>query len=326
MGSMPAESDDVTSRPADPSSPMMNDAPIDAAWREHRARVLDIAVRMLGSVSEAEDVVQEAFGRLMRRGTDGIDDVAGWLVVVVGRLCLDELRSARRRRQRPTDGDLDALDRIGGQDPADRVTLDEGVQQALHVVLARMSPAERTAFVLHDVFQVPFEEVAAIVGRTPTACRQLASRARRRASESGAGRFAVEPVEQRVVADRFIAACATGDLEGLLALLDPDVTGAADVRGRKGAGRAVGAVAVGRALLHYFGPGTGVDLVSLPAQHPPVIAAIQDGELVATVELSSRDGRVHHLHSIVDAPELRPLATLLHAAMSSRRPGRQTAR
>ena len=152
------------SRPADPSSPMMNDAPIDAAWREHRAHVLDIAVRMLGSVSEAEDVVQEAFGRLMRRGTDGIDDVAGWLVVVVGRLCLDELRSARRRRQQSHRRRPRRAGPHRRPDPADRVTLDEGVQQALHVVLARMSPAERTAFVLHDVFQVPFEEVAAIVG------------------------------------------------------------------------------------------------------------------------------------------------------------------
>jgi RNA polymerase sigma-70 factor, ECF subfamily len=154
-----------------------------AAWSNHHAFLLGIAYRLLGSYSDAEDMVQEAFSRLLRSDLDPIEDLRAWLVVVVSRLCLDQLRSARRRREtymgpwfpEPLLGRRD-----DAADPSDLVTLDESVRMAFLIVLERMSPAERVAFVLHDVFEFPFERVATIVGRSPTACRQLASRARRR--------------------------------------------------------------------------------------------------------------------------------------------------
>src|SRR5947209_1423779 len=165
---------------------------------------------MLGSVTDAEDAVQEGFARLLRADIDSIDDVRGWLVVVVSRLCLDQLRSARVRRTDTTA----APDVVPSTpDPADRMTLDDDIRLALAVVLEHLSPAERSVFILHDVFQFSFETVGAIVGRSPSACRQLASRARRRLeTEVGPGRFVVEQSEQRVVTERFIAACAGGDL------------------------------------------------------------------------------------------------------------------
>src|SRR5438105_3761250 len=158
--------------------PLEVDGDLSAAWRDHRRHVLDIAFRMLGNLSEAEDVVQEAYTRLLRVDLDAIDDVGGWLVVVVSRLCLDRLRFDRRHPTAP-DESLGDRPAEGALDPADRVTLDDSVRIALHRVLERLTPAERTAFVLHDVFRYPFEAVADIVGRTPAACRQLASRARR---------------------------------------------------------------------------------------------------------------------------------------------------
>jgi RNA polymerase sigma-70 factor (ECF subfamily) len=134
---------------------------------------------VLGSISEAEDTVQEAFARLVEQDLDEIDDVRGWLTVVVSRLCFDRLRSADRQRRSSTD--LHALEPRPAQemDPADRITLDDEVRLALHVVMTRLTPAERIAFVLHDVFSYSFDAISEIVGRSPAACRQLASRARR---------------------------------------------------------------------------------------------------------------------------------------------------
>lgn len=163
-----------------------------ALWNAHRRRMLDLAFRMLLDLRDAEDVVQEAFTRLARTDIGGIDDPEGWLVVVTSRLCLDRLRT---RRRRPTD----ALDVAGDPfdphalDPSSHITLVDNVTLAMHALLERLSPAERTSFVLHDVFQYPFEEVAIIVGRSPASCRQLASRARRTLkAESATGRFPVD--------------------------------------------------------------------------------------------------------------------------------------
>ena len=163
---------------------------IAALWRAHRGRVLDLAYRMLGSLAEAEYVVSLAYERLVAHGPDGIGDVRAWLVTVTSRLCLDRLRSAELRRRayvgpwlpEPIVGDAD------GDDPADRVTLDDSVRMALLVVLEQLSPAERTVFVLADVFGVPFDDVATMVGRNPAACRQLAVRARARIEADRPGR------------------------------------------------------------------------------------------------------------------------------------------
>src|SRR2546421_10412443 len=177
-----------------------NDAWVTQAWSDHHGFLLDVAYRLLGSYSEAEDTVQEAFTRLLRTDLDPIEDVRAWLVVVVSRLCLDQLRSARVRREAYVGHwfpePLIHSDEIS--DPADIVTMDGSVRMALLIVLERMSPAERVVFVLHDVFDFPFEKVAPMVKRSPAACRQLASRARRRINEAAAAsRLAIGPPEAR---------------------------------------------------------------------------------------------------------------------------------
>src|SRR5207245_1658550 len=195
------------------------------AWSNYRGFLLDVAYRLLGSYSEAEDTVQEAFTKLLRTDRDPIEDVRAWLVVVLSRMCLDQLRSARVRHETYVgpwfpEPLIQSDDR--SNDPAEIVTMDESVRLALLIVLERMSPAERVVFVLHDVFEFPFEKVASIVSRSPEACRQLASRARQRVKdEAGSARFQIDQKEQRRVIDAFIAACSTGDVIALLPLLDP---------------------------------------------------------------------------------------------------------
>jgi RNA polymerase sigma-70 factor, ECF subfamily len=320
-------------------TPFTSDAELEGrlgqAWRDHRRYVLDIALRMLGDLGDAEDVVQEAFTRLFRADIDDIDDVRAWLVTVVSRLCLDQLRSARRTRQAPLDTGTGleptptapapagfggpppagAAAPLGpGVDPADRVTLDDTVRLALQVMLQRLSPAERTAFVLHDVFQVSFDDVAGIVGRSPAACRQLASRARRQVSSvDNPARFSVESSEQRAVTERFIAACTTGDLDGLLAVLDPDVDGVGDNAGRGGPVRPiVGRDAVARGAMRYIGPESGTALVSVPTPGDPSVLAVRGGEVLAIVTLTVRDGRVAHIDAVADPERLAPVTAALH--------------
>src|SRR5438067_11238320 len=199
---------------------MIESTGFNQAWAEHHGFLLDVAYRLLGSYTDAEDVVQEAFTRLLRSDLDPIEDARAWLVVVVSRLCLDHLRSARVRRESYVGPWFpEPLIAIDGDasDPANVVTLDESVRLAMLIVLERMSPAERVVFVLHDVFDLPFEKVATMVDRTPAACRQLASRARRRVTqEAGNHRFKLDPDQQRRIVDAFIAATATGDVKALL--------------------------------------------------------------------------------------------------------------
>jgi RNA polymerase sigma-70 factor, ECF subfamily len=274
--------------------------------------VLDIAFRMVGSLGEAEDVVQEAFSRLLRADVDGdeIEDLRGWLVVVVSRLCLDRLRF--HRRHRTADGPSpDRASPHGSRvlDPGDRAALDDTVHTALHVVLERLTPAERTTFVLHDVFKFTFDEVGGIVGRTPAACRQLASRARRTfGDEAAAGRFTVESTEQRRATDRFLAACTTGDLDGLLAVLDPDVTGVVDLGGAIGLRPPVeGRDLVAATTLRYYGPDSSTILLSLPTVDEAGIVAVRDGKVFATIGLRVRGGLIDHLHGVVDSVKVTPL-------------------
>src|SRR4029077_20869206 len=163
----------------------MSDSPsVETAWRSHRPYLVNLAYQMLGDVGEAEDVAQEAFLRVSRADPGQIDDVRAWLTVVAGRLCLDQLRSARARHEQPDESA--ALDITASRDfdPADQVTLDDEVHTALLEVLRRLSPAERVAFVLHDVFQMPFDEIAETVGRPVGTCRQLARRARAKFSDA----------------------------------------------------------------------------------------------------------------------------------------------
>jgi RNA polymerase sigma-70 factor, ECF subfamily len=293
------------------------DVQLGRAWRDHHRYLLDVAFRVLGSISEAEDVVQEAYARLMNVDLDELDDVRAWLVVVVSRLCYDQLRSARWQRQTPSAAPPE--NRPAAQpgpptDPADRVTLDDEVRMALHVLLARLTPAERTAYVLHDVFKYSFDDIADIVGRTPAASRQLAARARQRIQADGdAARFTVESSEQRRVTDAFIAACSTGDLDGLLAVLDPDVAGQADMGGTIGLRPPiVGSTAVARGALQYLGPRSSTTLLSLPTGEEPTIIALRGSRVVTAVTLTVRADRITHIHAVVDPAKLADLNVALN--------------
>jgi RNA polymerase sigma factor (sigma-70 family) len=201
-------------------------------FEEHRTHLRAVAYRMLGSVSEVDDAVQEAWLRLNRTETTGIDNLGGWLTTVVARVCLDMLRSRQSRREEPLTPDAPEPIATGtqGSSPEDEALLADSVGLALLVVLDRLTPAERLAFVLHDMFAVPFEEIAPIVGRSAEAARQLASRARRRVR----GRAAAPDPDlagQREVVEAFMAALRRGDFEGLLAVLDPDLVVRADMPG-----------------------------------------------------------------------------------------------
>jgi RNA polymerase sigma factor (sigma-70 family) len=222
-----------------------------AQFENHRSHLRAVAYRMLGSVSEAEDAVQESWLRLSRSDVSAVANLRAWLTTVVGRVCLDMLRARKSRREEPVGTWLPEPIVSSGEreDPEQEALIADSVGLALLVVLEQLTPAERLSFVLHDMFGVPFEEIAEITGRSPAAARQLASRARRRvrgAAPSPDADFAT----QREVVDAFLAASRSGDFEGLIAVLDPEVVF------RTGTGEAaeprtpvVGAVAVARTVL-----------------------------------------------------------------------------
>lgn len=284
-----------------------DDQQITGVWKQHRPYLVDLAFRMLGDIGEAEDVVQEAFSRLVRANLDEVQDARGWLIVVTSRLCLDQIRSARSRHERAYDSsDLDSVAdaRPALPDPADRVTLDDDVRLALLVVLHRLTPAERVVFVLHDVFQMPFDTIAETVGRTAQACRQLAHRARQRieASQEG-GRFDVSASEHRRVTEKFITACANGDLNGLLEVLDPGAWGDVDLGPDAVQPEVVvGSDRIARNLLSYWGP--GATLVSHPVNGQPAVLAFVSRQLAAVLVLTVREDLIRAIHVIGDPRKL----------------------
>jgi RNA polymerase sigma-70 factor (ECF subfamily) len=278
---------------------MSGSATVEAAWRSHRAYLVNLAYQMLGDVGEAEDIAQEAFLRLSRTDLEDIDDIRGWLTVVAGRLCLDQLRSARARHESP--GNVESDDGIAptGPDPADRVTLDDEVREAMLDLLRRLSPGERVSFVLHDVFGIPFDEIAATVGRPVGTCRQLARRARGKFTAAGPKLTDVADAEHQLVTEKFITACANGDLEGLTAVLDPSVWGVGTVVGDGAPPPQVnhGPDAVGRNLLRYLG--NGATLVGGPVGEP-VLLAFAGRRLFAVIVLTMHDSRVFKIEASVD--------------------------
>ena len=232
-------------------------------FEEHRGHLRAVAYRMLGSLSEADDAVQESWLRLSRADTSDVENLGGWLTTVVGRVCLDMLRSRTSRREEPLGAHVPqrAVSRADGSDPEHEALLADSVGLALLVVLETLAPAERLAFVLHDMFAVPFDEIAPIVGRSPEAARQLASRARRRVRGVGGREGAdlvpnVDLTRQRDVVDAFLTAARGGDFEALLAVLDPDVVLRFDRAALPtGASREThGAAAVARSCLLYTSP------------------------------------------------------------------------
>ena len=291
-------------------------AKIVQAFREHRPYLVDLAFRMLGDIGAAEDAVQDAFTRLLAADIGEIEDERGWLIVVTSRLCLDRIRSARARRERPHDAAEIEFVAPPAQDPlanpADRVTLDDSVSLALLVLLQRHSPAERVVFVLHDVFGTPFRTVAETVGRAVPACRQLARRARQKIAAGQSGvRFDVAAAEHRAVTEKFIAACASGDLAGLLAVLAPDAWGDIDL-GPDGPPRDVvrGAAQIARNLLKFWGPAT---LVSQPVAGQPALLGFRDHDLAGVLVLGMRGELIESVHVIADPRQLATLGLQLSA-------------
>jgi len=274
---------------------MSDSLSVEAAWRSHRAYLVNLAYQMLGDVGAAEDVAQEAFLRLSRADPSQIDDVRAWLTVVAGRLCLDQLRSARARHEQPdVSGALDVTPSREA-DPADRVTLDDEVRTALLEVLRRLSPGERVAFVLHDVFQMPFEEIAETVGRPVGTCRQLARRARAKFAGASPRPADVTEVEHRIVAEKFITACANGDLQSLAAVLDPTVWGVATFVGGGPPQVNHGRDTVAPNLLRFLGH--GMTLVTGPAGE---VLGFAGHALSVVLVLTVRGDRVIKIEATVD--------------------------
>jgi RNA polymerase sigma factor (sigma-70 family) len=248
-------------------------------FEEHRTRLRAVAYRMLGSLSEADDAVQETWLRLNRIDADEVENLGGWLTTAVARASLNMLRSRRSRREESFDVRMPEpiVDRADGTDPEHEALLADSVGLALLVVLETLNPAERLAFVLHDMFAVPFEEIAPIVDRSPDAARQLASRARRRV-QGGSAIPDADLDTQREVLDAFLAAAREGDFEALLEVLDPDVVLRADS----------GAVSIGAARVVRGAANVARQALAFRRLDVEVRRALVNGA-VGTVSL--RDGR-----------------------------------
>ena len=266
-------------------------------FEQNRQHLRAVAYRMLGSLSEADDAVQESWLRLSRADSEEIENLGGWLTTVVGRVCLDMLRSRRSRSEQPLDvRPTDPAAVPEGIDPEQEAVLADSVGLAMLVVLDKLSPAERLAFVLHDMFAIPFDDIAPMVGRTPDAARQLASRARRRVHGSDPTPSPPLP-RQREIIDAFIAASRGGDFEALVAVLDPDVV--LRVKAGPEAPRLVrGAQQVASGAITFRRAG---------AQARPVlvngavgIAGFVDGQLVSVLEATTADGRIATIEITAD--------------------------
>ena len=280
-------------------------------FEEHRSHVRAVAYRMLGSVSEAEDAVQEAWIRLSRTDVSGVDNLRGWLTTVVARMCLDMLRTRASRREDPLDVHVPdpiiarAISR-GDEGPEADAMLADSVGLALLVVLEKLEPAERLAFVLHDVFGMTFEEIAPIVDRSVVATRQLASRARRRV-QGQAPTSDADLRKQRGVVDAFLAAVQDGDFDALVAVLDPAIVLRADGGAVKSMSRLVRgaqAVAAQAATFSKLGLSSQVVLVN---GNIGVVSRLPDGRVLSVIGFTIAGGRVLEMDILADPDRLRRL-------------------
>jgi RNA polymerase sigma factor (sigma-70 family) len=279
-------------------------------FEEHRAHLRAVAYRMLGSLTEADDAVQDTWLRLSRAGANKVENLGGWLTTIVARVCLNMLRARTTRREESLGVHLPdpVISPQGVLQPDEEALLAESVGLALLVVLDTLPPAERLAFVLHDMFELPFEEIAPMVGRTPAAARQLASRARRRVK--GAELPAPDPdlARQRVVVDAFFLAARGGDFDALVALLDPDVVLRSDFGTRRPAASKVthGAAAVARQAL----------IGALPAAHlhPALVngaagvVVTVGGRPFAVMGFTVAGGKIVEIDAIADPERVRRIA------------------
>ena len=271
-------------------------------FQEHRPRLRAVAYRILGSTSEADDAVQEAWVRLSRSNASEVDNLEAWLVTVVGRVALNMLRSRRTRREDPLDEHLPdpIVDRADGIDPEHEALLADSVGLAMLVVLETLTPAERLAYVLHDMFSVPFDEIGAILDRSPDAARQLASRGRRRIRGAETTPDADAAAEQEVV-EAFLAAARDGDIEALVAVLDPDIA----VREDTGSGTILevrGADNVARRAVAF----SQLGLVARPALVNGAAGwvSLHDGEVYAIAALTLENGRITTMDILLDSARL----------------------
>src|SRR6266542_260644 len=271
----------------------------------HRTRMRAVAYRMLGSLSEAADAVQEAWLHLSRSDTSGIANLGAWLTTVVARLCLDMLRSRTSRREEPLGAHVPdpIISRADAPDPEHQALLAESVGLALLVLLETLSPAERLAFVLHDVFGVPFEEIAPIVDRSVVATRQLASRARRRVQGQAPASDADLRTQRRVV-DAFLAAVRDGDFEALVAVLDPAIVLRADGGGVKGISRVVRGAQAVVAQAATFSNLASSSQVVLVNGTIGVVVRRPDGRLLAVLGFTIAGGKVVEIDILADPDRL----------------------
>jgi RNA polymerase sigma-70 factor (ECF subfamily) len=275
-------------------------------FEEHRGHLRAVAYRMLGSLSEADDAVQEAWLRLSRTDTSEVENLGGWLTTVVARVSLNTLRSRKTRREEPLGVRVPdpIVDPADGMDPEHEALLADSVGRALLVVLETLSPAERLAFVLHDMFAVPFDEIAPIVDRSPEAARQLASRARRRLQ----GENTIPDADlqtQREVANAYLAAAREGDFDALVAVLDPDVVVRADLGPERRFREIRGARAVARQALGYRRLGLDVKVALVNGALGAV--AMRDGELFSVAGFTIRGGKIVEMDFLADPERLRQL-------------------
>ncbi|MFJ3824393.1 RNA polymerase sigma factor SigJ [Streptomyces nodosus] len=280
-------------------------------FQAHRGHLRAVAYRMLGSLSEAEDAVQEAWLRLSRSDVSEVENLGGWLTTVVGRICLDLLRSRGARREEPLtdtfvpDPVVTPLDRV---DPEQQALLGDSVGLALMVVLETLGPAERLAFVLHDLFAVPFDDIAPVVGRTSVATRQLASRARRRVQDAEPAADP-DPGRRREVLEAFLAASRGGDFDALVAVLDPEVVLRADA-GALATGMAAskvlrGAKSVAEGAFMFRGTSRYARLVLVNGEIGLVTAP--EGRPVSVMAVTVADGRITRIYILSDPERLERL-------------------
>ncbi len=271
----------------------------------HSAHLRAVAYRMLGSLSDADDAVQEAWLRISRADTSEVVNLAGWLTTVVGRVCLDMLRSRARHGEEPLDGHLPELivSPADGTDPEQQALIADSVGLAMLVVLETLAPAERLAFVLHDMFAVPFEDIAPIVGRNPAATRQLASRARRRVQGSAPVPDA-DLTRQRAAVDAFLAASRGGDFDALVAVLDPDVVLHAELGGARPRVVRGARTVAGQASLFWQLAGRGLTVRPALVNGVAGVVASREGTVFSVLGFTVVDGLIAEIDILADHERL----------------------
>ena len=277
-------------------------------FEKHRVHLRGVAYRMLGSVAEADDAVQDAWVRVSRAGAEDVDNLGGWLTTVVARVSLNMLRARKTRGEEPFGIHVPdpILTREGELPPEEQVVLADSVGLALLVVLETLTPAERLAFVLHDVFELPFEEIAPMVERTPAAARQLASRARRRVKGAGLPSPDVDRAKQWAVVDAFFAAARAGDFDGLVAVLDPDVVLRADYGPKHPeASRVLRGIP---AVAQQARPVPGSELHRVIVNGAPGVVITVRGRPFAMLAFTVADGRIVEIDGIADPGRVRRIA------------------